>query len=81
MTLYQQLKRSGNPQAAVQTVISLLATHRLPEVAHILRISVRWVYTLRKRWQTSGGELAACVRPRGPRKRMPNRTQSARRWW
>lgn len=74
MTLYQQLKGSGNPQAAVQTVISLLETHRPQEVAHILGISVRWVYELRKRWQQSGGNLSACVRPFGPKRRMPNRT-------
>jgi len=40
MSLYHQLKHSGNPQAAVQTVISLLEKHsqkkslKLPIVPH-----------------------------------------------
>jgi len=40
MSLYHQLKHSGNPQAAVQTVISLLEKHSPKEVAEIMGISV-----------------------------------------
>lgn len=74
MTLYQQLQSSGNPQAAVQAVITLLENHTPQEVARILGISPRWVYTLRKRYQEGNGDLRACIRKRGPRNPMPNRT-------
>ncbi|ACX52299.1 Integrase catalytic region [Ammonifex degensii KC4] len=74
MTLYQQLKRSGNPQAIAQTVASLLTTCSPKEVARIMGCSVRWIYKLRKRLNESGGNLSGCILPRGPKKRMPNRT-------
>ncbi|ACX51581.1 hypothetical protein Adeg_0428 [Ammonifex degensii KC4] len=40
MTLYQQLKRSGNPHAIAQTVASLLTTCSPKEVARIMGCSV-----------------------------------------
>ena len=74
MTLYNQLMHSGNPQAAVQMVISLLQKHSPNEVAELMGISVRWVYTLRKRYLDSNGNLASCLLKRGPASPMPNRT-------
>ncbi|NSW77317.1 MAG: helix-turn-helix domain-containing protein, partial [Candidatus Atribacteria bacterium] len=74
MTLYQQLKASGNPQAPVQVVITLLASHTVREVAEILGISTRWVYTLQKRYLEGRKDLRACLRKRGPKNPMPNRT-------
>jgi len=74
MSLYQKLKRSGNPQAAVQTVISLLESHSPKEVAKIMGISVRWVYKLRKRYLESNQNLQSCILKRGPKSPMPNRT-------
>ena len=65
---------SGNPQAAVQMVISLLQKHSPNEVAELMGISVRWVYTLRKRYLDSNGNLASCLLKRGPASPMPNRT-------
>jgi len=65
MTLYNQLMHSGNPQAAVQMVISLLQKHSPNEVAELMGISVRWVYTLRKRYLDSNGNLASCLLKRG----------------
>ncbi|MEM2001817.1 MAG: helix-turn-helix domain-containing protein [Candidatus Methanomethylicaceae archaeon] len=66
MTLYQQLKASSNPQAPVQVALTLLASHSVREVARILGVSPRWVYTLRKRYREGG--------KRGPKNPMPNRT-------
>ncbi|MCL0041974.1 hypothetical protein M1N12_02805 [Peptococcaceae bacterium] len=74
MTLYQKLKLSGNPIAAVQTVISLLQSHSPKEVANIMGISVRWVYKLRKRFLESNNDINACVLKRGPKSPMPSRT-------
>lgn len=74
MTLYNQLQHSGNPQAAVQMVISLLEKHSPKEVAEIMGISVRWVYTLRKRYLDSKGDISSCLLKRGPASPMPNRT-------
>ncbi|GAW94343.1 integrase core domain-containing protein [Calderihabitans maritimus] len=74
MSLYHQLKRSGNPQAAVQTVISLLEKHSPKKVAEIMGVSVRWVYELRRRFRDSGGNLQVCILKRGPKSPMPNRT-------
>lgn len=73
MTLYQQLKASSNPQAPVQVALTLLASHSVREVARILGVSPRWVYTLRKRYR-EGGDWNACLRKRGPKNPMPNRT-------
>ncbi len=74
MTLYNQLKHSGNPQAANQTIISLLDKHHPKKVAKIMGVSVRWVYTIRKRYFDSGGDVSACSLKRGPKSPMPNRT-------
>jgi len=74
MTLYNQLKHSGNPQAAIQTIICLLDKHSPRQVAEIMGISVRWVYTIRKRFLSSGENLSACLLKRGPKNPMPNRT-------
>jgi hypothetical protein len=74
MTLYNQLKHSGNPQAAIQTIIYLLDKHSPKQVAEIMGISVRWVYTIRKRFLSSGENLSACLLKRGPKNPMPNRT-------
>ncbi|MCL0032565.1 helix-turn-helix domain-containing protein [Peptococcaceae bacterium] len=74
MSSYQKLKRSGNPQAAVQTVISLLKSHSPKEVAKITGISVRWVYMLRKRYLESNQNLDLCILKRGTKSPMPNRT-------
>ncbi|MDK2821775.1 MAG: hypothetical protein PWP31_1740, partial [Clostridia bacterium] len=74
MSLYNQLQRSGNPQAAIQMVIGLLNKHSPKEVAGIMGISVRWVYTFRKRYLDSQGNLSALVLKRGLKGPMPNRT-------
>lgn len=74
MTLYNKLKHSGNPQAAVQTIIHLLDKHPPKKVAEIMGVSVRWVYTIRKRYLGSGGDICACLLKRGPKSPMPNRT-------
>ena len=74
MTLYNRLKQSGNPQAAVQTIISLLDKHTPKEVALVMGVSVRWVYTIRKRYLDSNGDISACILKRGPASPMPNRT-------
>jgi putative transposase len=74
MTLYNQLKHSGNPQAAIQTIIYLLDKDSPKQVAEIMGISVRWVYTIRKRFLSSGENLSACLLKRGPKNPMPNRT-------
>lgn len=74
MTLYQQLRHSGNPQAAVQTIISLLDNHTPKKVAEIMGVSVRWIYIIKKRYQNSGGDLSACLLKPGPKSPMPNRT-------
>ncbi|MBC7130856.1 transposase [Candidatus Bathyarchaeota archaeon] len=74
MTLYHQLKQCGNPQGAVQMVVSLCQSHTPKEVADIMGISLRWVYTIRKRFQNSGGNLEACLLKRGPSSPMSNRT-------
>lgn len=73
-TLYQQLKASGNPQAAVQVIISLLENHPPREVAKMVGISTRWVYKIRHRFKESKGNLASCIQKRGPKSPMPNRT-------
>lgn len=72
MTLYQKLKRSGNPLTVVQTVISLLESHSPKEVANTIGISVRWVYKLRKRFLESN-DINACILKRGPMFPMLNR--------
>jgi putative transposase len=74
MTLYHQLMHSGNPQAAAQMVISLLEKHSPNQVAELMGITVRWVYTLKKRFRDSNGNLASCFLKRGPAAPMPNRT-------
>jgi len=74
MTLYTQLKHSGNPQAAIQMVISLLDKYSPKKVAELMGISVRWVYTLRKRYLDCGKDFSSCLLKRGPASPMPNRT-------
>lgn len=74
MTLYQQLKASGNPQAPIQVIFSLLQQHNPKEVAEIMGVSVRWIYKILHRFKSSGGQLSACLLKRGPKKPMPNRT-------
>ena len=74
MTLYKQLRASGNPQAANQTIISLLDKHPPQEVAEIMGVSVRWIYTIRRRYLDSGGDISACSLKRGPKSPMPNQT-------
>lgn len=74
MTLYHQLMHSGNPQAAAQMVISLLEKHSPNQVAELMGITVRWVYTLKKRFRDANGNLASCFLKRGPAAPMPNRT-------
>ncbi|MDN5293123.1 MAG: hypothetical protein PWQ31_428 [Eubacteriales bacterium] len=61
MKLYHHLKALGNPQAPVQIIISLLENHHLKEVAKTVGVSVRWIYKLRQRFITSGGQLSACI--------------------
>ena len=57
MTLYQKLKASGNPQAPIQTIVSLLENrHSLKETARIVGVSERWVYRGRHR-RHRGSEL------------------------
>lgn len=65
---------SGNPQAAAQMVISLLEKHSPNQVAELMGITVRWVYTLKKRFRDANGNLASCFLKRGPAAPMPNRT-------
>jgi len=74
MTLYNKLKHSGNPHATVQTMIHLLENHSPKEVAEIMGVSVRWVYTIRKHYFNSGGDISSCLLKRGPKFHMPNRT-------
>ncbi len=74
MTLYNKLKHSGNPYAQIQTMIHLLEKHTPKEVAEIMGVSVRWVYTIRKRYLDSGGDISTCLLKRGPKSPMPNRT-------
>lgn len=74
MTLYKQLRASGNPQAANQTIISLLDKHPPKKVAEIMGVSVRWIYTIRRRYLDSGGDISTCSLKRGPKSPMPNRT-------
>lgn len=66
MTLYHQLMHSGNPQAAAQMVISLLEKHSPNQVAELMGITVRWVYTLKKRFRDANGNLASYFLKRGP---------------
>lgn len=74
MTLYNQLRQSGNPQAAAQRIISLREKYSPDEVAEIMGITVRWVYTIQQRYRKSNGDLSACLLKRGPASPMPNRT-------
>lgn len=74
MTLYQKLKASGNPQAVAQITISLLESHSVKETAKILGVTPRWVYKLRERFRLSNDDISACIKKRGPKFRMPNRT-------
>ena len=74
MKLYQKLKASGNPQAPVQLILSLLEKYSVPEVANIVGVSSRWVYKIRQRFLESNGSIAACILKKGPKKPMPNRT-------
>lgn len=75
MTLYQQLQRSCNPLAACQMFILLLDKHPPKEVAETMGISVRWVYTIRKRYLNSQENLSFCLLKRGPKNPMPNPPQ------
>ncbi|MCF6096897.1 hypothetical protein L1766_07810 [Thermovorax subterraneus] len=37
-------------------------------------VTPRWVYKLRERFKLSNGDISACIKKRGPKFRMPNRT-------
>jgi len=75
MTLYQKLRASGNPQAPIQTIISLLESgHPVKEVARTIGVSKRWVYEIRRRYRDSGGDISKCMKRKGPKRPMPNRT-------
>jgi len=76
MTLYQQLKATGNPLAPAQTIVSLSQNYKPKIIAEILGVSVRWVYKVIQRYKESGQKLDACVRKKGPKNPMPNRTPS-----
>nr|WP_245523120.1 hypothetical protein [Thermosediminibacter oceani] len=74
MILYQKLKASGNPQAIAQITISLLESHSIKETAKILGVSTRWIHKIAERFRLSNGDISACIKKRGPKSRMPNRT-------
>ena len=59
--LYQKLKKTGNPQAAVQTALTLLRHHSPKEAAKVLGISVRWAYVLKKRAEENNSNPLACL--------------------
>ena len=72
--LYQKLKKTGNPQAAVQTALTLLRHHSPKEAAKVLGISTRWAYILKKRAEENNYNPLACLGKRGPKSPMPTRT-------
>ena len=71
MSLCQKLKQSGNPQAAVQTVIPLLESHSPKEVANIMCISIRWVHELKKHYINSNQNIKARILKRWHKSSMP----------
>ena len=76
MTLYQQLKATGNPQAPAQVIVSLSQSNKPKKVAEMLGVSSRWVCKVLQRYRVSGQKLEECIRKRGPKNPMPNRTPS-----
>jgi len=74
-SLYQRLKESGNPKAALEVVCDLIEKGKTTkEIAHIMGITERWARTLVKR-NKEGLDPERLLGKRGPRTPHPKRTK------
>jgi transposase len=74
-SLYQRLKESGNPKAAMEVICDLIEKGKTTrEIANIMGITERWARTLVKR-NKKGLEPEKLLKKRGPRNPHPKRTK------